>query len=117
MRDMYETRYAILSADSSNPLCASDMYLVELEVSGRTVSLGALRAAMKKQSLCLKVFSDEIINDVRVPYAFRNLLLVADVEFERNNLTKVSARLEMPYRILVSIRKDYLRSDLGWSGH
>jgi hypothetical protein len=44
------------------------------------------------------------------------LLLVADVEFERNNLTEVSARPEVPYRILISIREDYLRSDLGYSG-
>jgi hypothetical protein len=31
--DMYETRHAILSADSSNPLRAGDMHVVELEVS------------------------------------------------------------------------------------
>ena len=116
MRDMYETRHAILSANSSNPLCAGDMYVVELEVSERMVSLGTLRESIKKQSLCLKVFSDEIIDDVRVPHTFHDLLLVADVEFERNNLTKVSARSEMPYGVLISIWEDYLRSDLGYSG-
>ena len=115
--DMYKTRHSILSADSSNPLRAGDMYVVELEISRRMVNLGTSRVAVKEQSLCLKVFSDEIIDNVRVPYTFRDLFLVADVEFERNNLSEVSARPEVPYRNLIPIREDYLRSDLGYSGN
>lgn len=52
-----------------------------------------------------------------MPYTFRYLILVPDVEFERNNLTEVSARPEVAYGIFVSIREDYLRSDLGYSGN
>lgn len=52
-----------------------------------------------------------------MPHAFRDLLLAAKVEFERNNLTEVSARSKVPYRVLVSIREDYLRSDLGYAGN
>ena len=114
---MYETRDAILRADSSNPLRTDDMHVVELEVSRHMVSLGTSRVAVKEQSLCLKVFSNEIIDDVRVPDTFRDLFLVADVELERNNLTKVSAGLEVPYRILISIWEDYLRSHLGYSSN
>lgn len=114
---MYETRDAILRADSSNPLRADDMHVVELEVSRHMVSLGTSRAAVKEQSLGLEVFSDEIIDNVRVPHTFRDLFLVANVEFERNNLTEVSAGPEVPYRILISIWEDYLRSHLGYSGN
>ena len=67
--------------------------------------------------MCLKAFSDETIDDVRVPHAFCDLLLVAEVELEQINLTEVSARPGMPYGILISIREDYLRSDLGYSGN
>ena len=45
---MYKTRYAILGADLGNPLRAGEMHVVELEVSRRTISLGPLRAALKK---------------------------------------------------------------------
>jgi hypothetical protein len=45
---MYETRHAILRADSSNPLRAGDMHVVELEVSRHMVSLGTSRAAIKE---------------------------------------------------------------------
>lgn len=114
---MYKTRDAILCADSSNPLRAGDMHVVELEVSRHMVRLGTSRVAVKEQSLCLEVFSDEIIDNVRVPHTFRDLFLVADVEFERNNLTEVSAGPEVPYRILISIWEDYLRSHLGYSGN
>ena len=114
---MYETGHAVLRADSSNPLRAGDMHVVELEVSRRMVSLGTSRLAVKEQSLCLKVFSDEVIDDVGVPHTFRYLFLVADVEFERNNLTEVSARPEVPYRVFISIREDYLRPDLGYRGN
>ena len=45
---MYETRHAILRADSSNPLRTGDMHVVELEVSRRMVSLETSRAVVKE---------------------------------------------------------------------
>ena len=48
MGGVHEARYAILSADSGDPLRAGDMHVVELEVSRRTVSLETSRAATKK---------------------------------------------------------------------
>ena len=87
VRYVNQPRDANVRGNLGNALSTFDVHVVIREISlGRRSRLAMhshenIREGNGVDTLCLIITTDEIVHDIRVPNAFRNLFLVANVPF------------------------------------
>jgi hypothetical protein len=91
------------------------LYIVDsldVDILVRVVSTCQLLAYIAQHDCSpgLPVSSSQVVDDIRMPNTFRNLIRIPSIPFKRYNLTQITHDSQMPLFILVSIRYNDLRT-------